>query len=293
MGEGEDFSGAMANHPKIHPVDRNETASTRSNSIRSEESDPIHQLPPNRRSGDDQRIRQVDVEASPTVPIEPSDSFGPEKGDPIEQITPLDSEAGQPDRPARKEWNTCRCICWTSIILLILIILFGITVGILYLVYKPKIPRYSIENIKINQFELYPNMTIHASFNISIAAVNRNKKIGIYYDGGHLSVWYTNTSLSSGSPPFYYQRPRNTTVMVVEMTGSTQYGSTLMKELLELERSGRIPLVLKANVPVRVKLGTLKIKVKFRVRCSLVVDRLSANDLVSIKASNCNFKHKP
>lgn len=140
---------------------------------------------------------------------------------------------------------------------------------------------------------MFPNMTVYASFNVSITAVNRNKKIGIYYDGGHMAVWYTNNSLCNGSVPFFYQRPGNTTVMVVVMTGSTQYGSTLMNELLELQRTGRnIPLDLKVNVPVRVKFGTLKIRVKFRVRCSFVVDRLSAKNLVSIKASNCTFHYK-
>ncbi|RWR90377.1 protein YLS9-like protein [Cinnamomum micranthum f. kanehirae] len=274
----------MADHQKIHPVvDRDEIASAPSDSIRSEKADQlIHQSSSNRGLGDHQRIHPLDVEASSSsAPIEPSSSFRSEKGEPaIEQIAPSDSEVvGHSDPPRRKK-KWCRCICWTSIILLILIILIGTIVGILFLVYKPKIPRYSIENIKINDFKMFPNMTVYASFNVSITAVNRNKKIGIYYDGGHMAVWYTNNSLCNGSVPFFYQRPENTTVMVVVLTGSTQYGSTLMKELLELQRTGRIPLDLKVNVPVRVKFGTLKIRVKFRVRCSLVVDRLSAKNLV-------------
>lgn len=283
----------MADHQKIHPVDRDEIASAPSDSIRSEKADQIHQSSSNRRTGDHQRIHPLDVEAPSSAPIEPSCSFQSEEGEPIEQIAPSDHEVVGHSDPPRRKSKWCRCICWTSIILLILIILIGTIVGILYLVYKPKVPRYSIKNIKINDFKMFPNMTVYASFNVSITAVNRNKKIGIYYDGGHMAVWYTNNSLCNGSVPFFYQRPGNTTVMVVVMTGSTQYGSTLMNELLELQRTGRnIPLDLKVNVPVRVKFGTLKIRVKFRVRCSLVVDRLSAKNLVSIKASNCTFHYK-
>lgn len=266
---------------------------TRSDSIRSEKAIQSDRLPSFRRTASHQRIHPLDVEASTSAPSVLSNSFRSEKVEPVEHIAPpADRETtGEEDEPPRRRRWWCRCICWTSIIVLVLVFLLGITVGILFLVFQPKIPKYTVNNITVSDFKLYPNGTIFTSFNVTITGVNRNKKIGIYFDNGsQLSIWYSNNSLCDGPLPVFYQPPKNTTVVVVVLTGHTQYGSTLMKELSELQQAGRIPLDLKANVRVRVKFGRLKFRRRFRVQCSLVVNGLSADNLVGLRASsNCKF----
>ncbi|KAE8711018.1 putative aquaporin TIP-type alpha [Hibiscus syriacus] len=137
-------------------------------------------------------------------------------------------------------------------------------------------------------------MTLYARFDVKITANNPNKKIGIYYEkGGRLSVWYTNTKLCEGSLPKFYQGHQNITKLDVVLTGQAESGSTLMSALQQQQQTGQIPLDLKVHAPVAVKLGKLKMrKVKILGECKLTVDSLSANNIISIKASNCKFRLK-
>lgn len=188
----------------------------------------------------------------------------------------------------------CKCFCWTISILVLLLIILAAIVGILYLVFQPKLPKYSVDNLRISDLRLNFDLSLYAKFDVKISANNPNKKIGIYYEkGGKLSVLYSKTKLCEGFLPRFYQGHQNITKLNVSLTGQTQYGSTVMKALQEQQQTGRIPLDLEVDAPVAIKLGKLKLK-KVRVlgQCLLVVDSLTANNQISIKASNCSFKLK-
>lgn len=235
----------------------------------------------------------ADVEAPPTVPLVPRGSSPSEKGIPIQPRPPLQRAIPAIQaKPAKKSSCCCKCVCWTISLLVLLLIVIAATAGILYLVFKPKLPNYSIDNLRISDLRLNFDMTLYAKFDVKITANNPNEKIGIYYEkGGKLSVWYTKTKLCEGSLPIFYQGHQNKTVLNVALTGQTQYGNTLMTALQEQQQTGRIPLDLKVHAPVTIKLGKLKLrKVKVLGRCLLVVDSLSTNNVISIKASNCKFR---
>ncbi|MFS7955227.1 hypothetical protein Hanom_Chr07g00640171 [Helianthus anomalus] len=56
---------------------------------------------------------------------------------------------------------------------------------------------------------------------------------------------------------------------------------------------GTVPLVLRVRVPVRVKLGNLKLpKWKPVVRCRVNVDSLSADNVVRVRDNSCSFKFR-
>ncbi|KAJ6290943.1 hypothetical protein OIU78_026643 [Salix suchowensis] len=200
--------------------------------------------------------------------------------------------AMQSRKPQKTRSCCCKCICWTVGLLVLLLVIVGATAGVLYLVFIPKIPNYSVDSLSISDLRLNFDMSLYAKFDVKITATNPNKKIGIYYEkGGLLSVWYSNTKLCAGSIPKFYQGHRNMTKLDVSLTGQTQYGNTLLRALQEQQQTGRIPLDLKVDAPVSIKLGRLKLrKVTILGDCLLVVDSLSTNNLISIKASNCKFK---
>ncbi|KAJ6421303.1 hypothetical protein OIU84_028638 [Salix udensis] len=202
--------------------------------------------------------------------------------------------AMQSRKPQKTRSCCCKCICWTVGLLVLLLVIVGATAGALYLVFIPKIPDYSVDSLSISDLRLNFDMSLYAKFDVKITANNPNKKIGIYYEkGGLLSVWYSNTKLCAGSIPKFYQGHRNMTKLDVSLTGQTQYGSTLLRALQEQQQTGRIPLDLKVDAPVSIKLGRLKLrKVTILGDCLLVVDSLSTNNLISIKASNCKFRLK-
>ncbi|KAH7529492.1 hypothetical protein FEM48_Zijuj05G0189700 [Ziziphus jujuba var. spinosa] len=248
---------------------------------------------------DHQRIHpSVDVEAPPTAPpVAPHPPSTLEKGTAIQRSSSQLQPRAVPVIPAKPPKNRsccCKCICWTVSLIVLLLIIIGATIGILYLVFKPKLPNYSIDSLRISDLRLNFDMTLYAKFDVKITANNPNKKIGIYYEtGGRLSVWYTNTQLCQGSLPNFYQGHQNKTVLNVALTGQTESGNTLMRALQDQQQTGRIPLDLKVDAPVAIKLGRLKLrKVRILGGCMLVVDSLTSNNLISIKASNCKFRMK-
>jgi len=237
-----------------------------------------------------QRIHPIhDVEA-PHRPLVPGNSAKSDRVFPKRTFPVMHSKP-----PKRRRSCCCRFLCWTLSILLILMVAIGITVGIMYLVFRPKLPNYSVDQLRISQFNVSDNNTLSATFNVQITATNPNKKIGIYYEGGsHISALYKDTQLCEGSLPKFYQGHRNTTVLDLSLTGEAQDASSLTSRIQEqLQQTNNIPLDLKVNQPVRVKLGKLKLfKVKFRVRCKLLVDNLGASNDISISSSSCKFRFR-
>lgn len=246
---------------------------------------------------ENQRIHPVvDMEApaaaaTTTRPLVPQGSFKSEKGNPTRLQQPRVNQPFSSRPPTKKRSCCCKCICWTISLIILLLIIIAAIAGILYLVFRPKIPQYSVDNLRISDLRLNFDLSLYAKFNVRITAVNPNKKIGIYYEkGNHLSVWYKNTQLCRGSIPKFYQGHQNRTVLDVALTGQSQYGNTLMSAIQEAAQTGRIPLDLKIEVPVSVKLGKLKLrKVRVMGDCLLIVDSLSPNSLVRIKASTCKY----
>ncbi|KAJ4961638.1 hypothetical protein NE237_021548 [Protea cynaroides] len=241
-----------------------------------------------------QKIHPVDPEAPPTAPLVPKGSTMSEKGDPVEQYPPVIRRSFPVvhSKPPKKRCSCCRCLCWTISLLILLVIIIAAVLGILYLVFQPKIPKYSIDGLTITDFSINTNMSLSAEFIVRLTIYNPNKKIGIYYENGsNLTAWYTSTKLCEGSLPKFYQGHKNTTVLDVELTGQIQNGTTVLQALSEQQQTGSIPLILDAKVPVRVKLGKLKLmKVKPHIRCNLEVDSLTENNLISIKSSSCKLK---
>ncbi|KAK1257088.1 hypothetical protein QJS04_geneDACA019230 [Acorus gramineus] len=254
---------------------------------------------------DHQKIHPVDVEApavvagSPTAPLMPRDSSRSDKSDPAHQPQGIPPPYRRTipvnhSKPPKRRGFCCRCFCCTICTLLVLILAIAATVGILFLIFRPKIPKYSVDRLSIANFTVDTNSTVNAQFDVTVTTRNPNKRIGIYYeDGSHLSVLYDDTVLVKGAFPSFYQGHHNTTVVDVIMTGQTQMGSSLITSLQAQQQTGTIPLVFKGDVPVRVKFGALKLwKIRFRVTCDLVVNSLTANNKISIRSSKCRFRLK-
>ncbi|CAH2065603.1 unnamed protein product [Thlaspi arvense] len=250
----------MSHHPKIHPLDDPEAT-------------PVH----------------------PTAPLVPRGASRSEHGDPTKDPLTQRPQRFVPLAPPRKKRRSCcyRCVCYTICLLLLLVVAVGATIGILYLVFKPRLPDYSINRLQLTQFVLNQDSSLSTAFNVTITAKNPNEKIGIYYeDGSKITVWYMEAKLSDGSLPKFYQGHGNTTVIYVEMTGQTQDASGLMATLTDQQqRTGNIPLRIRVNQPVRVKLGKLKLmELRFLVRCGVFVDSMTTNNVIKIQSSSCKFK---
>ncbi|XP_057787086.1 NDR1/HIN1-like protein 6 [Salvia miltiorrhiza] len=241
---------------------------------------------------DHQKKIYPDIEAAAPPTLPQATSLRLEKGVlPPREPKPKPGPDPDPDPDPKPNRCCCKCLCWTVGLLTLLLFIAGATAAIIYLVFQPKLPKYSVDNLRVSDLTLNFDMTLSARFNVRITTDNPNKKIGIYYEkGSRLSVWYKDTNLCQGTIPKFYQGHQNRTVLDVALTGRNQYGTTLLNALQEQQQTGRVPLDLKINVPVSIKLGALKLrKVRILGTCMLIVDSLTTNSLISIKASTCHF----
>lgn len=271
----------MADNQRVHPT----TVDLEKNAGEYENQKPSAPLIP-KSSLSSEKSEILPVPAYPPSGGQPTDQFS---RDPVISRRELPKYYSPP--PKRRS-SCCRCLCCTICFLFALVAAIAITCGILYLVFQPRIPKYSVDSIQIANFSINSDLTINSQFDVKIRARNPNKKIGIYYlDGSDLAVSYSGTELCTGALPAFYQGHKNTTVLDVTLAGSgVQITSNMISTLNAQQQQGSVPLDLKVDVPVKIKLGKLKLwKLKFRVRCNLVVNRLDANADVSVSAKNCKL----
>ncbi|KAJ6846266.1 uncharacterized protein M6B38_279485 [Iris pallida] len=233
----------------------------------------------------------VDVEAAAPASPSPLLPHGLQLSDKTE---PTDEQHRVPLERRRRTRRSCccKCFCWTILSLALLLVLVAIALGVLYAVFDPKIPKYSVDRLRVAAFDVDANLTARATFAVTVTARNPNGRIGIYYEeGSRLSVLYSGLGLCAGSFPVFYQGHRNTSAVTVALAGAAQVGGDLTAALQRQQRTGSVPLEFRGSVPVRVKFGALKLrKMTSKVRCDLVVDSLSANNQIGIKSSSCKFE---
>ncbi|KAF6146507.1 hypothetical protein GIB67_037807 [Kingdonia uniflora] len=194
---------------------------------------------------------------------------------------------------SKKSNSCCCCLSWLLGLIIGLIVLIAISAGVVYLVVRPKVPKYSVERISIKGFNLTnPNpataILVSPEFDVTIRAHNPNKKISIYYKkGSAVTVSHSRTTtLCKGVLPVFYQPTKNVTVFQTVLKASgLQLTSAVAKTLTEQQKIGQIPLGLDLKVPVKIKIGSLKIwTFTVKIRCDITVDKLTLDsNLVSKK----------
>lgn len=241
---------------------------------------------------DHQRIHPVQ---DPEAPLVPQGAFRSDKGSPARGYPPFRRTIPvTQSRPPKRGRSCCfKCFCWTISLIFLLFVIIAILAAVFFLVFQPKLPKYSIDKMRITQFNLNNDMSLFATFNVNITARNPNKKIGIYYEeGSNIKVFFKGVQLCEGSWPKFFQDQRNTTVLDVPLTGQTQNATELLQSVqAQQQQTGSIPLNVRVKVPVKIKLGSLKLmKWNFLVRCEVAVDSLTANNDIRISSSKCKFR---
>ncbi|XP_074285555.1 NDR1/HIN1-like protein 13 [Silene latifolia] len=195
--------------------------------------------------------------------------------------------------------NYCRsCICYMISIILLLIILLGITFGILYLIYRPKIPTYTINGIQIKGVNLtaakVTATTITPVFNITVKTDNRNGKISIYYEqGSKINIYRDGVNFCDGELPAFYQPPKSVTVFSTELSGSgIVLSKSALEKLLNQQKNGKVPLEMDVKVPVRIKLGSVKFwTMTVKVKCDVAVNALTVKS--KVVSQKCKVRFTP
>ncbi|MCL7032173.1 hypothetical protein MKW94_014406 [Papaver nudicaule] len=204
-------------------------------------------------------------------------------------------------RKSKKRPSNCCCgLFWILSIILLLGLLAAIASGIFYIVVRPKALQYSVEIFSIKS--LGGNLTSSASsslklspeFDVTVKSQNPNGKISFYYfmEGSSATVSYSNVKLSAGTFKTFYQPTRNATVieMVLKSNG-VQISNETRASLIDRQELGNIPFTLDLNVPVKVKVGSIKTwTMTLQVNCDVSNDKLTVNS--TMVSSKCGVKAK-
>ncbi|KAL6844358.1 hypothetical protein ACP4OV_026031 [Aristida adscensionis] len=248
------------------------------------------------------RIHPVTVGSPPPPSAPPEQATGGKKpghGDQREQL-PITAPAPHapaplpPPRRRRRHGRCCRCVCCAVVTVAVLAVALGATAGILYLVFRPKIPNFHVDRLTVTRFDVNAtSMTVRDAFDVEVTATNPNRRIGIYYDGGEVTASFNGTELCRGAFPALYQGHRSTVRPLVTLAGETRLDSAVAVQLAQQQQAGFVPLTVRARVPIRIKFGAIKLwKMTGKANCKLVVDTLQAGTQLRIRSNSCSFKLK-
>ncbi|XVF46389.1 hypothetical protein PTKIN_Ptkin03bG0022900 [Pterospermum kingtungense] len=187
--------------------------------------------------------------------------------------------------------STCRrCCCCLLTTILVLLLVAAIAAAIVYFVFKPESPNYSVESVAITGFNLTSSSPLSPEFDVTVRAHNPNDKIGIYYEkGSSVKVYYQDVNLCNGALPAFYQPTNNVTLFKTALKGSAiELTSAALRTLSDEQNKGTVPFNLKLRAPVKLKVGSVKTwKITVKVTCKITVDKLTAAS--KIVSKDCDY----
>ncbi|KAI3787196.1 hypothetical protein L1987_41510 [Smallanthus sonchifolius] len=196
--------------------------------------------------------------------------------------TPTTSCHRYPHRPPpttnHRSRRGCFCLCcfWSILIITLLLLLSAIAGCILYLLYHPRRPTFSISALKISEFNLTTTPAddttrLTSKLNLTISTKNPNKKITFYYDSISVTCLAHETLIAKGSfqNPFI-SKPNNITIIHSSLHANSLLleTETFNKMTSDLKKKSGLPLKLLLDTEARVKIETLRSKkVGIRIKC--------------------------
>ncbi|URD92901.1 Late embryogenesis abundant protein [Musa troglodytarum] len=201
---------------------------------------------------------------------------------------PREGNASRAKAYARRRGCCFLVFAWLGALLFLL----AVVADILYLVFRPRVPQYSIDALSIASFNLSA-ASVSPAFDATVRAENPNKKVGIFYrDGNDVTVASDGVTLCTGAWPAFYQSPGNVTVFVAALKGSAiRLSSAARQALVTAETQRQVPLEIDVKVPVRIKFGAVTSwTITVKLKCDVTVTGLTENAKIVFK--NCRVKVK-
>lgn len=178
----------------------------------------------------------------------------------------------QPHNRRRQHSRSCCCSCciWLTFFLLLLILLVAIAGAIVYVLYRPHRPTFSVSNLKVSYLNVTSSSTINSKFDLSITANNPNKKLDYIYDTITVSLLSNDIDIGDSTIPAFVQGKKDSTLLKADITntGKTLDSGSVSSLKTDLKSKSGIPLKIEIDTKVKAKMGGLKTpKVGIRVTC--------------------------
>ncbi|GMP95092.1 hypothetical protein CsSME_00044269 [Camellia sinensis var. sinensis] len=182
----------------------------------------------------------------------------------------------QPNRRHRSRRSCiCRCCFWSTLFVLLLLLLAAIAGCVIYLLYTPHRPSFSITTLKISQFNLSTAASdgttqLTTTLNLTIFAKNPNKKLIFFYDPISITSLSNQLQIANGLFQNFASYPKNITIIRSVLSGNSQIvdADSVNSLRLDLKKKNGLPLKVVMEMKVVVKIEKLKSKkVGIRVTC--------------------------
>ncbi|KAE8715392.1 chaperonin CPN60-like 2 [Hibiscus syriacus] len=148
----------------------------------------------------------------------------------------------QPNRHRYRRSCCCSCCIWTTIAILVLVLLAAIAGAILYVLYRPHRPTFTVSSLKVSTLNITSASQLITNINLNVEAKTLTRK----------SSTFTN------QPP--YLLPQTT----------TSISGWIIRILVKtsLKSKNGLPLKIKLDTKVKAKMGALKTpKLRISVTC--------------------------
>lgn len=179
-------------------------------------------------------------------------------------------------RRARKRNVCCSCCIWLSIVVFFLLLLLGIAGVIVYFIYRPQEPYFSVKTLQIPRLTVTTSKSGDTSLNtqvtVDVEATNPNKAVTFFYDESKVSVAMDKVSLGElGTFPAFFHGDKNTTALKLSNVKAT---NTAIDQAdgnsLKLKYTQKtLKLKVELDTHVRIKISKFKTgKIKLTVQCN-------------------------
>ncbi|KAL8195790.1 hypothetical protein R6Q57_025543 [Mikania cordata] len=175
----------------------------------------------------------------------------------------------------RRRSYFCICCFWSILIIILVLLLATISGCILYLLYRPHRPTFSITSLKISQFNITTNSdgTTHltSNLNLTLSTKNPNKKVTFYYDPIAITLLTEETQIANGSfTDSIVSGPNNITIIRSRLySTSLLLDSTTVSQIRsDLKKKYGMRLKILLDTEARVKIESIRSKkVGIRIEC--------------------------
>ncbi|KAL0397000.1 UNVERIFIED_CONTAM: NDR1/HIN1-like protein 13 [Sesamum calycinum] len=174
-----------------------------------------------------------------------------------------------PVRRSHRRGCCCSCCLWTTLVILLLLLLAAIAGAVLYVLYRPYRPSFSVASLQLSKFNL-TDTALTSSFNVTLIARNRNSKITFFYDQISVKILSGDVDIGDGSFPGFTHGRKNVTSLrtVISSSNSPFPDGTDISALKSSFRSRNLPLQIQLETKVKAQIGKIKTKkLKIRVTC--------------------------
>ncbi|XVF74395.1 hypothetical protein PTKIN_Ptkin13bG0107100 [Pterospermum kingtungense] len=188
----------------------------------------------------------------------------------------------------------CSCCLWTTVAILVLILLAAIAGAILYVLYRPHRPTFTVSSLKVSTLNITSASKLITNINLNVTAKNPNKKLVYTYDPTTITL-FTNDDIDIGDGSFgaFVHGTKNTTLLKATITSNQDLDDTSAGKLkTALKSKNGLPLKIKLDTKVKAKMGALKTpKLGIRVTCEgIKVTAPTGKSATTASTSNAKCK---